>query len=412
VTSNEAQAQAAPDKPASRSRRSLLTAAAAVGGALAAGSLGRVPAASAANGDGLKVGQVHAGTQVTEVRNTAAVSTAVGLKGFVTTTVPGGATAGVWGQSNAQNGSGVFGIATNTGGGTKGVYGRSTNGTGVVGEATATSGANVGVFGRSASPAGNGIRGSGGTGVLGTGTTYGVRGSGGPIGVHGVGSSMGVFGKGYDGSTFSGGVGVAGESITGPGVSGFSRDLYGIVGNSPNGYAGWFAGKTQVVGAFAATSKNFVIDHPQDPANKTLTHSCVEAPEMLNVYRGNVTLDANGRATVRMPGYFRALNRDYSYQLTPVGAEAPGLNISRKIERNSFGIAGGMPGQEVCWMVTGVRQDAWAAKHPLRVERTKKPKDRGKYLTPEAFGKPRSASMHPAPKVPRLRRPRRERPAA
>src|SRR4029450_1931890 len=137
---------------------------------------------------------------------------------------------------------------------------------------------------------------------------------------------------------------------------GVNFDLYAET-KSPAGWAGWFVGNNHVVGSLSKTGGSFLIDHPQDPANKTLEHSFVEGPERLNVYRGNVTLDANGRATVRMPRYFRALNRDYSYQLTAVGAQAPGLYVAREIERNSFAIAGGVPGQKVCWIVTGAGQD-------------------------------------------------------
>jgi hypothetical protein len=42
-------------------------------------------------------------------------------------------------------------------------------------------------------------------------------------------------------------------------------------------------GLQHVAGTFTATTRMFLIDHPQDPANRTLAHSCVEAPEMLNV---------------------------------------------------------------------------------------------------------------------------------
>jgi hypothetical protein len=105
-----------------------------------------------------------------------------------------------------------------------------------------------------------------------------------------------------------------------------------------------------------------------------------------------------------MPRYFRTLNRDYRYQITAIGAPAPGLYVARKIQHRSFAIAGGVPGQEVCWQVTGVRQDAWAQKHPLRVERTKKPGDRGKYLHPELFGKSQSAAIGRRPRVAAMRR--------
>src|SRR5262245_56968922 len=87
---------------------------------------------------------------------------------------------------------------------------------------------------------------------------------------------------------------------------------------------------------------------------------------------------------------------------SPIGPATSVLYIAREITSRTFAIGGGTPGQKVCWIVTGVRQDAWAQKHPLRVERTKKPKDRGKYLNPEAFGKPRKAAIRNLP-MPKLR---------
>ena len=44
---------------------------------------------------------------------------------------------------------------------------------------------------------------------------------------------------------------------------------------------------------------------------------------MMNVYNGNVTTDGKGFATVKLPAYFQALNRDFRYQLTILG-HAPG----------------------------------------------------------------------------------------
>jgi hypothetical protein len=186
---------------------------------------------------------------------------------------------------------------------------------------------------------------------------------------------------------------------------------YGLYAGSAS-FAGWFNGKVHVNGALSKSGGSFLIDHPGDPGNRTLEHSFVEAPERLNVYRGNITLDARGRATVRMPRYFEALNAGYSYQLTAVGEPAPNLHVARKIERSSFAIAGGSPGQEVCWQVTGARQDAWAKAHPLRVERTKRRADRGRFLDPELHGQPMSAAIgqppstaRSHPRVPRLRLP-------
>ena len=57
-----------------------------------------------------------------------------------------------------------------------------------------------------------------------------------------------------------------------------------------------------------------MIDHPLDPANKYLYHSFVESPDMKNIYDGVITTDANGDATVVMPDYFEALNKDFRYQ--------------------------------------------------------------------------------------------------
>jgi hypothetical protein len=40
---------------------------------------------------------------------------------------------------------------------------------------------------------------------------------------------------------------------------------------------------------------------------------------MKNIYDGVVTTDGSGYAVVEMPPWFEALNRDFRYQLTPVG---------------------------------------------------------------------------------------------
>jgi hypothetical protein len=300
----------------------------------------------------------------------------------------GTGTTGVWGESNGSSGSGVYGVATNTGTGTRGVYGRSVNGRGVYGEATGTDINNYGVYGRSAA--------LGGIGVYGTASYAGVRGDGDAYGVVAFGGTA-VFGNGS--------TGVSGE--------GTQYGLFGYAAAS-HAYAGYFDGKVHVAGTLSATTKHFLIDHPQDPANRTLSHSCVEAPEMLNVYSGTVVLDAKGSATIRLPRYFMALNADHRYQLTPIGPTTSVLYVAREVSRaGTFRIGGGTAGQRVCWQVTGVRRDASARTHPLRVEATKGRGDRGRYLDPEAFGKPRSAAMHPAPTIRRPRRhPRTIRPAA
>jgi hypothetical protein len=73
------------------------------------------------------------------------------------------------------------------------------------------------------------------------------------------------------------------------------------------------------------------IDHPLDPANKYLSHSFVESPDMKNVYDGVVVLDYNGEAVIDLPDWFAALNKDFRYQLTAIGAPGPNLYIAEEI---------------------------------------------------------------------------------
>jgi hypothetical protein len=148
----------------------------------------------------------------------------------------------------------------------------------------------------------------------------------------------------------------------------------------------------QVVGNFAATVKNFVIDHPLDPANKYLYHTSVESPDMKNIYDGVVTTDAAGLATVALPAYFEALNRDFRYQLTVMGAFAQAI-VKDEIKNNQFTIQTDKPKVKVSWQVTGIRHDAYASAHPVQVEQEKPAGERGRYLTPDVFGKPETLQV-------------------
>jgi len=156
----------------------------------------------------------------------------------------------------------------------------------------------------------------------------------------------------------------------------------------PNGN-GFFAGNLGVAGTLSKGSGSFKIDHPLDPENKYLYHSFVESPDMKNIYDGVAVLDAGGEATVTLPSWFEALNRDSRYQLTAIGAPGPNLYIAEKISANRFKIAGGTPGMEVSWQVTGIRKDAYADMHRIPVEESKPAAERGRYLHPEAFGFPK-----------------------
>jgi hypothetical protein len=162
-------------------------------------------------------------------------------------------------------------------------------------------------------------------------------------------------------------------------------------------------GNLTVNGTLSKTAGSFKIDHPLDPENKFLFHSFVESPDMKNVYDGVVALDAKGEATVELPSYFEALNKDFRYQLTCVGGAAV-VYVAEKIHENRFKIAGGREGLEVSWQVTGIRHDAYADAHRIQVEVEKSSTEKGKFLCgrPEssriASTKPdRSEGAHPAP---------------
>jgi hypothetical protein len=111
----------------------------------------------------------------------------------------------------------------------------------------------------------------------------------------------------------------------------------------------------------------------------------VESPDMKNVYDGVMTTDANGFATVTMPAWFEALNRDFRYQLTAIGQFSQAI-IAKKMANGQFTIQTDKPNVEVSWQITGIRQDAWANAHRIPVEEAKPDAERGLYMHPELFG--------------------------
>jgi hypothetical protein len=116
---------------------------------------------------------------------------------------------------------------------------------------------------------------------------------------------------------------------------------------------------------------------------------------MKNVYDGTVTTDAQGHAVIELPGYFEALNRDPRYQLTVIGSPSTAY-VAEEIAGNVFTIRTSEPGVKVSWQVTGIRQDAYAAAHPVIVEEQKKLADRGRYLHPEEHGMPAELAIKAA----------------
>jgi len=314
---------------------------------------------------------------------------------------------GVHGLSASTSGRGVYGYTTSGSGITYGIYGwaESTSGRGVYGLADASTGTTYGVYGEAASADGYGVYGQGGAyGVYGSGV-YGIYGespSSAGGGVYGLATSTtggadGVYGQ-TDGS--SGGAGVHGYSSNPSGITyGVRGDAesvaaYGVYGsNFGGGYAGWFGGNVHVNGTLSKGGGSFKIDHPLDPAKQYLYHSFVESPDMKNVYDGVVVLDENGAAWVELPDWFEALNGDFRYQLTAIGAPAPDLYIAGKIQENRFQIAGGPPGLEVSWQVTGIRHDPWAEANRIPVEEDKPAGEIGTYLYPELYGQPEELGL-------------------
>jgi hypothetical protein len=176
------------------------------------------------------------------------------------------------------------------------------------------------------------------------------------------------------------------------GIANSGGTAYGVWGVSANGYAGYFDGNVYVNGNLSKSGGSFKIDDPLDPAHKYLSHSFVESPDMMNVYNGNVVTGADGFATVTLPDWFDALNRDFRYQLTCIGGFAP-VFIAEKIAGNRFRIAGGAPGMEVSWQVTGIRHDAWAQANRIPVEEEKPEAEQGTYLYPELYGQPKELGV-------------------
>lgn len=176
------------------------------------------------------------------------------------------------------------------------------------------------------------------------------------------------------------------------GVYGRATAFSGVTGSSG-------AGSTYGVfsfGDFGGTgAKYFVIDHPTDPANKMLKHFCIESDEPVLIYRGKVTLDASGRAEVQLKDYVAAINKDYTYNLTPIGSFQPVFIEQEVGENGRFAIAGGSPGAQIAWTVYGERNDAYFQAHPekLEVEIAKPASMQGKYLDPASVGQPASAGV-------------------
>jgi hypothetical protein len=159
-------------------------------------------------------------------------------------------------------------------------------------------------------------------------------------------------------------------------------------------------GNFAAAGTITGTAKFFEIDHPTDPANKTLRHACIESDEYKNIYDGVATTDGSGYATITLPSWMTDLNENFRYQLTVIDETDSGdplmwARVVRKVDAsNTFMVRTSSGGMEVSWQVTGTRKDAWAKANPFTPENDKAGTDKGKFLTPEAFGRPASDGLN------------------
>ncbi|MGD1844895.1 MAG: hypothetical protein ACFB10_05825 [Salibacteraceae bacterium] len=349
----------------------------------------------------------------------------------VTATGTGGSVAmsGIFSEytgSNTLEGNAITGNSTNTGAGwSRGLFGNATGSTasnrGVQGSVVATGDFNVGVAGFVSGAGATGSQSLGlsgnatgntseNVGVLGTTNGTGTFRNAGVRGVadgasaqnnwgvqgfadNSTNQNTGVIGNSDGNSTF--GIGVL-AGADGSGTNSYA--MYAVDNStSTNGFAGFFIGDVtvtrslNVTGTVSKGGGTFRIDHPLDPENKYLVHSFVESPEMMNIYNGNVVTDANGFATVQMPDYFEAANKDFRYQLTVMGTFAQAI-VAEKISGNTFVIQTSQPNVEVSWQVTGVRADKWSNANRVVAEEAKETP--GTYQHPELYNADETQSVN------------------
>lgn len=305
---------------------------------------------------------------------------------------------GVQGITAVQSGAGILG--DNNGNG-EAVVGRTTSdiagavvgrndggGYGVYGFInTNTSGDGVGVYGR--------VGGNSATGHAGKFQNTNTSNNENIVEVDGGGLGNGIYAEISGSTTSNAAINGVSTYASGNGIIGRAdgTGAFGIWGKSTNGYAGYFSGPVYVGGTLSKSAGTFKIDHPQDPANKYLIHSFVESPDMMNVYNGNATTDANGTTVVTLPAYFEAENIDFKYQLTVMGQQFARAIVSREVSNNQFEIRTDKPNVKVSWQVTGIRNDKFAQQNRVVAEVDKAANEKGFYLNAKENGQPENRSM-------------------
>jgi hypothetical protein len=359
-----------------------------------AAALVLIPSAASNNGDALVLGsQTNTATASTFLTTTGQAGLAIVDSTISATALQGKATAlsgpgwGVLGESDSGSADsvGVYGhliafspIASSGVSTTAAVRGISTSGNaygpGVYGLHMQSSGSSPGVMGETSSTVANA---SGVYGKINSSADY----------------SGGVRGENFN--TACCGFGVVGfHSGQGIGIGGYAPNGFGVFGWSPNNWAGYFDGAVEVVhdlhvnGTLFKAGGAFRIDNPLDPAHSYLQHSFVESPDMKNIYDGVAKTNAQGYATVQLPKWFQALNKDFRYQLTVMGRSFAQAIVWKEIAHNRFTIKTNQPNVKVSWQVTGIRHDPYANAHRIQLVVPKTGSDAGKYAHPRLYGQP------------------------
>lgn len=121
-----------------------------------------------------------------------------------------------------------------------------------------------------------------------------------------------------------------------------------------------------------AGDKDFKIDHPAKEGY-WLRHVTVESNDRVLLYKGRAKTK-NKSATIELPDYFEILNKDFDYNLTPIGSLAR-LGIKTEVKDNKFEVMSDED-CEFSWVVYGIRNDKHSQDNPYQTEIKKKKTDK------------------------------------
>ena len=302
------------------------------------------------NGTGV-AGSSTNGTGLTGSSGSTA-SGAAAVQGTITSTSPGGYSAGVQGVNNGTGGSGI-GVYGSQNGFGWGVYGTTPSGSGVYGYSSSGYGVQAGS--------------SSGTGLYASST--------GGVGVDAH-SSTNNAAQGTSGS----GIGVQGTSSSGYGVYGSSPSNYAVVGvtTSGNGVYGQVSAANQagVVGRQLASSGNWAIYGfgnigatgtksavvPAEDGKGHLTLYCMESPECWFEDFGSARL-SHGYASVRIdPEFAQTVHTGEYHVFVQAEGECRGLSVRDKTPAGFVvqELAGGTSGASFAYRIVARRKDVSA----------------------------------------------------